>query len=261
MHILITNIVVLNGGDGAILFGMLKALRRAFGEDCEFVVFASEPAVASRMYPEIQFRKTLGLAATRAPARRYIGRLVRTFRSALYLTAAWCWGRHLRFVSRLLLSKEAAQDMETYANADLVVSSGGTYLKEEYGMVSQICDYRITMLLQRPLAFFTQTLGPFTSPNLKYRCGPSSILPAAFCCATSEVARTFWKLEWKMREFILLLTPPLRWQTRRCSNRRSIAHFQQTDLYASLFRFGIGRTSSVPALPRAWIGIFEQWRQ
>lgn len=165
LRILITNIVVLNGGDGAILFGMIKALRQAFGEDTEFIVFASEPAAATRMYPEIQFRKTIGLAATRAPAKRYIGRLVRTFRSVLYLAAAWCRGRHLRFVSRELLSKEAAQDMETYANADLVVSSGGTYLNEDWGMVSQICDYRITLLLRRPLAFFTQTLGPFTQPE------------------------------------------------------------------------------------------------
>jgi len=165
MRILITNIVVLNGGDGAILFGMLKALRRAFGENCEFVVFASEPATAARMYPEIQFRQTIGLAATHAPAKRYIGRIVRTGRSVLYLAAAWFRANRLGFMVRLLLPKETARDMETYARADLVVSSGGTYLNEDWGMVSQICDYRITLLLRRPLAFFTQTLGPFTHPE------------------------------------------------------------------------------------------------
>jgi len=167
MRILITNIVVLNGGDGAILFGMLKALKRAFGENVEIVVFASEPARAARLYPGIQFRRTLGLAATGAPRIRYVGRIVRTVRIALYLAAAWCHVRKLGFLSRLMLSLEVVRDLETYGTADLVVSSGGTYLKEEYGMLSQICDYSITLLLGRPLVFFTQSLGPFTQPKLQ----------------------------------------------------------------------------------------------
>jgi colanic acid/amylovoran biosynthesis protein len=179
VRILITNIVVLNGGDGAILFGMLKALKRAFGDDCEITVFASEPLVAKRMYPEIDFRETLGLAATRAPQTRYLGRIVRTVRSALYLAATWCRVNHMGFMARLPLPTERAQDLETYARADLVISSGGTYLKEEYGLVSQICDYRMTLLLRRPLAFFTQTLGPFTRPESRARMRP--ILNSARC--------------------------------------------------------------------------------
>ena len=172
MRILITNIVVLNGGDGAILFGMLKALRRAFGEDCEFIVFASEPQVAKRMYPEIEFRETLGLAATRAPQKRYIGRIIRTIRTSSYLFCAWCHARGLRFVPRLFLGAARARDFTTYASADLVVSSGGTYLKEDYGVTSQICDYRITLLLGRPLVFYTQTLGPFTHPSSQAALAP-----------------------------------------------------------------------------------------
>lgn len=164
MRILITNIVVLNGGDGAILFGMLKALRRSFGGDCEFVVFASEPQAAKRMYPEIEFREALGLAATRAPQKRYLGRIIRTIRSATFILIAWCYARGLRFVARWLLGAERARDFATYASADLVISSGGTYLKEDYGVTSQVCDYRITLLLGRPLAFYTQTLGPFKHP-------------------------------------------------------------------------------------------------
>jgi colanic acid/amylovoran biosynthesis protein len=167
MRIIITNIVVLNGGDGAILFGMIKALRQAFGEDCEFIVFASEPQAAKRMYPEIDFRETLGLAATRAPQIRYLGRIIRTLRSSTCLFCAWCHARGLRVVPRLLLGAEKARNLATYANADLVVSSGGTYLKEEYGMGSQICDYRLTLLLGRPLVFYTQTLGPFTRGEYK----------------------------------------------------------------------------------------------
>jgi colanic acid/amylovoran biosynthesis protein len=161
--ILITNIVVLNGGDGAILFGMIKTLRRAFGDDCKILVYASRPDVASRMFPEIEFRETLGLAATRAPFAnvRFMGRICRTLQQIRYLTVAWCWVRGLRFLACLLPNPQRGY-LKEYASADLVASSGGTYLKEEYGVISQVCDYRLTLLLRRPLVFFTQSLGPFT---------------------------------------------------------------------------------------------------
>lgn len=171
--ILITNIVVLNGGDGAILFGMIKILRHAFGEDCDILVYASKPEVASRMYPEIAFRETLGLAATRAPfsRKRYLGRLFREFQMARYKTVAWCWAKGFRFAARLL-PRQQHEYLKEYAAADFVASSGGTYLKEEYGVLSQASDYILTLLLQRPLVFFTQTLGPFRQPGTQKLLAP-----------------------------------------------------------------------------------------
>ena len=166
--ILITNIVALNGGDGAILFGMIKSFRRAFGDDCRIQVYSSEPDVARRMFPEIEFRETLGLAATRAPLQgvRYLGRILQAIQQARYLTVAWGWARGMRFLICCLPSRQG-EYLAEYAHADLVASSGGTYLKEEYGMRSQLCDYRLTLLLKRPLVFFTQSLGPFTRPDTK----------------------------------------------------------------------------------------------
>lgn len=171
--ILITNIVVLNGGDGAILFGMIKILRHAFGDDCNILVYASQPEVASRMFPEIAFRETLGLAATRAPftQTRYLGRLFRVLQQARYKTIAWCWAKGLRFAT-LLLPRQQRDYLQEYAAADFVASSGGTYLKEEYGVLSQACDYTLTLLLMRPLVFFTQSLGPFRQPGTRKLLAP-----------------------------------------------------------------------------------------
>jgi len=164
-RIIITNIVVLNGGDGAILFGMIKILRRTFGEECKILVYASRPDVARRMFPEIEFRETLGIAATRAPFAhvRYLGRICRILQRTRYLAAAWGWTHGLRFLVRLLPTAQRGY-LQEYADADLVASSGGTYLKEEYGILTQVCDYRLTLLLGRPLVFFTQSLGPFKRP-------------------------------------------------------------------------------------------------
>jgi colanic acid/amylovoran biosynthesis protein len=167
MLIAITNIVVLNGGDGAILFDMLRALRRAYGAEARFVVFASDPASARRVYPEVEFRETLGLAAVKSPRIRYIGRIVRALRASAFLLAAWCHARGWPVVARWMLGMERARDLKTYAEADLVISAGGTYLKEEYGMASQICDYRIALLLNSRLGFYTQTMGPFQEPRMR----------------------------------------------------------------------------------------------
>jgi colanic acid/amylovoran biosynthesis protein len=163
--ILITNIVVLNGGDGAILFGMIKILRAAFGADCKIFVYASRPDVASRMFPEIEFRETLGLAATRAPFAhiRYLGRIFRILQQARYMTVAWCLGNGFRYLM-FLLPRQQRKFLQEYGEADFLASSGGTYLKEEYGVLIQACDYKLTLFLKKPLIFFTQSLGPFVRP-------------------------------------------------------------------------------------------------
>ena len=38
MKITITNNIALNGGDAAILLGMVKALKKRFGDDTQFVL-------------------------------------------------------------------------------------------------------------------------------------------------------------------------------------------------------------------------------
>lgn len=163
--IVITNIVVLNGGDGAILFGMIKILHAAFGEDCRILVYASRPDVANRMFPEIEFRETIGLAAVRAPFAhiRYLGRIFRILQQTRYKAVAWCMARGLPHLD-VLVDSQRREFLREYATADFVASSGGTYLKEEYGILSQACDYQLTLLLERPLVFFTQSLGPFVTP-------------------------------------------------------------------------------------------------
>jgi colanic acid/amylovoran biosynthesis protein len=161
MKIAITNIVVLNGGDGAILFGMMKVLRAAFGRDTEFSVFCSQPLVAGRLFPGVRFQETLGLAAcrTRFSRVRYLGRLARMAKRWRYQCVALAVGRGLAVFSRLL-PRDSREALADYASSDLVILGGGTYLKDEYGIESQICDCQIAAGLRKPLVFFTQSIGP-----------------------------------------------------------------------------------------------------
>ena len=165
--IVISNIVVLNGGDGALLFGGIKILKAALGEDIEITVFSTDPERSARLYPEVDFRRTPGLMVKGWPHWRTLPQRLAPFRTALLVWSARAYRKGFSIFARMLGGKQLLESMRIYSEADLVLSSGGTYLKESYGMDTQIADYRMTNALGRPLGFLTQTLGPFHRPRYR----------------------------------------------------------------------------------------------
>lgn len=179
MKIVITNNIALNGGDTAIVCGMMAALKAVFGQDCEFVVGVSRPEVIRRLYPDLTCQETIGLTVLRGPSMRVIGRLWRAASILRFRAAAWLRARRVPLLPSLLLAPAARAALEHYATADLVLASGGTYLKEEYGVLSQVLDFQLALDLRRPLALYTQSLGPFTQPATL--AAMRTLLPAAVC--------------------------------------------------------------------------------
>ena len=179
MKILLTNVVMLNGGDAAIVFGMHKAIRAAFGLDVEIKVHATRPDIVASLYPELTFLETPGLYASRSPQRRYLGRLVREVRQAQLRLASRLLKRRWPVPRWVMPDASIRRALQEYATADLIVSAGGTYLRDDYGMISNIADYRVVLALQKPLAFFTQSIGPFrdASPTHPLR----GIFDASIC--------------------------------------------------------------------------------
>ncbi len=163
MKILITNIVALNGGDAAIMYGMINSLRETFGKNVDIHIYASEPNVCKKLYPEFKFRETIGLVANRGPLSkvRYIGRLIRIIQRNRYLLVSRMCGKGFHGF-KYLIPKESRISLNDYATADVIVSSGGTYLIEPYGLVTQYTDYTICNHLNKRVFFYTQSLGPFT---------------------------------------------------------------------------------------------------
>lgn len=165
MKILITNTVVLNTGDAAILFGLLKILRQAFSEDIEFIIYDKNPDIAQKYYPELVFRKSLYFNLTKELPIKTLEKFLNFCNLKIFTFALWCRKLNLSFVSKIILSPENFQDIVNYENADLIVSTGGTYLVENYPLFTRIFDYKITLSLGKPLVFFTQSLGPFALPS------------------------------------------------------------------------------------------------
>jgi colanic acid/amylovoran biosynthesis protein len=165
VKIVISNTVALNGGDAAILSGLIRILRAAFGPDVRFTVFGSQPDVAARYYPEVTFRPSLFSYTTRSRVRglRRLLRACHHIRWRLAATRPFAWR------TRLLLAARERAALAEYASADLVVSTGGTYLVEIYSLEPRLFDFDIALRLGKPLVLFTQSLGPFTAPRHRRR--------------------------------------------------------------------------------------------
>ena len=161
MKILITNIVTLNAGDAAILYAMIDVLRAAFGNDTEFIVYDKHGDVPNRYYPDVLFRKLLYLIRES----KQWPTLFRPLDQLRFRFGLWSIKQNVPLLPHIFLNSTERRDLLEYKTADLIVSSGGTYLVENYSMAARVFDYQLSLYLDRPLVFFTQSLGPFSNPE------------------------------------------------------------------------------------------------
>lgn len=155
-NILITNAIALNGGDAAILHATIKILEAEFGDDITFTVHDMAAKASSRYYPAITFRSDI---YTEAVA------WARGVRPAIAAIAVLAVAGLMRIApeNRLKthLPPSLRATLDDYLKADVVVSSGGTYLVPHYSLASKLLDFLTAHLLGKPLILFTQSLGPF----------------------------------------------------------------------------------------------------
>lgn len=161
MKILITNTDVLNGGCAAMMQALLRLLPRAFGDHTEVLVYVNRPEAASRLYPNVAFRRWLYLSWEDAFKVGLPWRVQRFVNKVRFDLAARSIRRGLSSVARLLLTSEELRDLIEYSTADLIIANGGTTLVENYYLEPHIFDFDVTLFFRRPLIFFTQSLGPF----------------------------------------------------------------------------------------------------
>lgn len=163
MKILITNIVTMNVGDAAILYAMIDVLRNAFGDNTHFIVYDKHGDVPKHYYPDLEFRRLLYHTRESLTAQR--GLLFRRLDELRFKVGLRFIKQNIPLLPQIFLNSIERRDLLEYKTADLIVSSGGTYLVENYSMAPRIFDYQVSHHLKRPLAFFTQSLGPFSNPE------------------------------------------------------------------------------------------------
>ena len=102
LKVVISNIVVLNGGDGALLYGGIKILKDALGADLELTVFSTEPERSKALYPEVVFRRTPGLLVKRGPYWRTLPNRLAPLRTWMLVLAAKAYRRGIKLPARFL---------------------------------------------------------------------------------------------------------------------------------------------------------------
>ncbi|MEJ6395918.1 polysaccharide pyruvyl transferase family protein [Gymnodinialimonas sp. 2305UL16-5] len=164
MRIIIENCVFMNGGDSAINIALRKILLDTFPNAELKFADSGLPAIA-KYYPEIDFIKLPSFEMDRSPlirlAARMFGKyrkylLVRKIHMSLSVTAT-------RILSALglPLPTPTMRAIQPYLDADLVVTTGGTYLLSKYDYGRRILEFRKDFHLGKPLVAFTQSFEAF----------------------------------------------------------------------------------------------------
>ena len=147
-RVLITNTVALNMGDAAILEGAIEIVRPALGRDTRPPSTTGARRSLAATTRSSGSRHPVGSPGGGKPPRKGICRVgaeVAAVRRRLVLRA------RAGHVTRLWLGdRERAEASARYAGADLVVSTSGTYLVENYALEPRISDYELTLLTRSP---------------------------------------------------------------------------------------------------------------
>lgn len=171
MNVLVTCTVLLNMGDAAILEGLVETLQSAYGSETKIVIHDMDPTASISYYPDTDIQPMLH-AAFHGPS-RFRGALQRLGVPSRWTRAAnerrmWVGARLLRDhrrAARWILMENEYQALAAFRDADVVMTTGGTYLVENYSLKPRILDYQVALFFDKPLVFFTQSLGPFHQPR------------------------------------------------------------------------------------------------
>jgi colanic acid/amylovoran biosynthesis protein len=167
MHVVVENTVCLNTGDAAILLAIKKILEAVYGEGIKIYAFDSNPETSARLYKDYKSLNFRRLLAESVFKQEYQGYPLKNFVKRLYNRASLrsidLIGRGNDVLANLLIDRESRESIEIYRRADAVVTTGGTYLVENYNLTKRIVQFRIDEFLQKAPIFFTQSLGPFNN--------------------------------------------------------------------------------------------------
>jgi colanic acid/amylovoran biosynthesis protein len=158
MKIVITNSQLFNGGDAAIILGVIKSLKREFGDSLQITIVDPNAEGAKKYYPTWQI--------VQMPYFTF-GRLAKIAATPLKIFTIWLNRMRYQYIPFLLTSIERTA-FDEYRSADFVISTGGTYLVEQYNLKPRLFELFLPQFAKKPLIFYTQSLGPFRKPEYRH---------------------------------------------------------------------------------------------
>ncbi|NNF56884.1 MAG: hypothetical protein HKN04_01455 [Rhodothermaceae bacterium] len=168
-RIAVLNAVLANAGDAAIALGLVHSLRTALGKDVQFTMYDSLPETTAPHYPEFDVHASVYTLAWKAEARGLVAKARRTVRWRIVRRRLLSRAERLGRRGQALGKHDASAGgiLGALHASDLVISTGGTYLVEQYWLGPRLFELDLVQRLRRPLVLFTQSLGPFEKPAVR----------------------------------------------------------------------------------------------
>lgn len=161
MKVVVANCVTLNGGDAAILSALLQSVAEAWGQ-AEVTVFDAHAGTAGQRFESVRVVPSFAPARVHAAGgkRRWLERRVLgKAHFARLLSAALLLRRGLTRAAQALCDASEFERLCLYRDADVVVSTGGTYLVPTYNLDGKVFELAMAHVFGVPLMLYTQSIG------------------------------------------------------------------------------------------------------
>ncbi|MGK7221904.1 polysaccharide pyruvyl transferase family protein [Kocuria flava] len=169
-QIVVTNAVLSNTGDAAIYQGILKSLHQHTNTPIEQIVVMDADAKSVRpLYPDWNICQQL--TAPSMTSRKYARFLERALRRLLceLLCLAPKKAPKIARILRAIGLPEISSSVRALFDADIVISSGGTYLVDHYNFGPRIAELKTADAMGARILLWTQSMGPFMDRKSKRR--------------------------------------------------------------------------------------------
>ncbi len=155
MNVLVTNSVPLNGGDEALLRGLIEALARR-SPGASFGVLCNSPAVTRSLLPDLELDADLEHADRSSEV---VPKAVEKVRRVVRGLAPGGWlGVTL---DQLTAGPGRRRILERYRWADVVLSAPGGYFHDFYGVEDRLRGLETALDLGKPVFLLGHSIGPF----------------------------------------------------------------------------------------------------
>lgn len=163
MKIVVLNTVLSNTGDAAIYAAILQSLEDVWPTDSKDVVaFDSAATTTARLYPEWRIHQQPTRSTARSQLTRRVLTALRTGTISLLSKNRWLRTQFIQHGR-----SQFAKSLRLISDADIVLSSGGTYLVDHYNFGHRVAEIEFAKACGKPVMLWTQSMGPFKTARAK----------------------------------------------------------------------------------------------
>lgn len=146
---LLTDNVILNGGDAAILEGTLLSLKDDLGINIEDIkIHCDYFDSAINHYPDLPLGRSI-----QESINKYSPRFFWRFD----------YKKRFSFPFGITLSQQERSSLNDYKDADIIITCGGSFLTDAYQLDLTLFGYDVALNLRKPIYLLGQSIGPFVS--------------------------------------------------------------------------------------------------